>query len=104
MRVGVRRGLEVVQERGQQQVTAGQAGYSPRDASLGSFPTPLVPLVSEILIVSVIQAGFSHIRSFKLFERNEGARFTSLGFFFFKCSSEIFFLILTSLLFLNFII
>jgi len=72
----------MVQERGQKQVTAECAGYSRRDASLGSFPAPLVPLFSETCVLSVIQTSFSHIKSFKFFERNKGARFTSLDVFF----------------------
>lgn len=73
----------MVQERGEKQVTAGHAGYSQRGASLGSFPAPLVPLFSEIFVLPVIQTDFSHIKSFKFFERNKRARFTSLDFFFF---------------------
>ena len=75
----------MVRERGEKQVTAGHAEYSWRDASPGSFPSPLVRLFSEVLVISVVQTGFSHIKSVKFFERN---RFTSL---FFNCNSEVYF-------------
>lgn len=87
-------GLEMVQERGEKQVSAGHAGYSWRNESLGSFPAPLVQLCSKILVLSVTQRGFSQ-KCRVLWK--EQIYFS----FFFSCSSDGFFPTLTSLLFLN---
>lgn len=72
-------------ERGGQQLTAGHAGCSWKDSSLSSCTVPLVEPFTEIFILSVIETGFSLIKSVDFFERNRF--FVWLGFF--SCNSEI---------------
>lgn len=54
--------LEGDLERGGKQLTAGHAGCSRKDASLGSCTAPLVELLTEIFIFSMTQKGFSLIK------------------------------------------